>query len=468
MSEKNYDVVVIGAGPGGYVCAIRAAQLGLSVACIEKENLGGTCLNVGCIPSKALLSASHKFEDAAEHMGDMGVEVSKPKLNLDRMMQHKTEVVDANTQGIGFLFKKNKVDHFVGSGEIQSANAVKVTDSKGTETVLNTQSVVIATGSEVMPLPGIEIDEKDIVSSTGALELGKVPGKFAVIGGGVIGLEMGTVWRRLGADVTVIEFMNKILPPMDNEVSKEMQKILKKQGMEFKLNTKVTAAEKKGKKVTLTMEPAKGGDAETMEFDKVLVAIGRRPHTDGLGLEKAGINVTERGQVEVNDHFETNVSGIYAIGDVIRGAMLAHKAEEEGVAVAEILAGETGHVDYGIIPGVVYTHPECAEIGKTEEALKEEGVAYNVGKFPYMANGRARSMNENDGFVKILADKKTDRILGCHIVGVEAGNMIAEIAVAMEFGASSEDVARTCHAHPTLSEVVKEAALAVEKRAIHI
>lgn len=468
MSEKNYDVVVIGAGPGGYVCAIRAAQLGLSVACIEKENLGGTCLNVGCIPSKALLSASHKFEDAAEHMGDMGVEVSKPKLNLDRMMQHKTEVVDANTQGIGFLFKKNKVDHFVGSGEIQSANAVKVTDSKGKETVLNTQSVVIATGSEVMPLPGIEIDEKDIVSSTGALELGKVPGKFAVIGGGVIGLEMGTVWRRLGADVTVIEFMNKILPPMDNEVSKEMQKILKKQGMEFKLNTKVTAAEKKGKKVTLTMEPAKGGDAETMEFDKVLVAIGRRPHTDGLGLEKAGINVTERGQVEVNDHFETNVSGIYAIGDVIRGAMLAHKAEEEGVAVAEILAGETGHVDYGIIPGVVYTHPECAEIGKTEEALKEEGVAYNVGKFPYMANGRARSMNENDGFVKILADKKTDRILGCHIVGVEAGNMIAEIAVAMEFGASSEDVARTCHAHPTLSEVVKEAALAVEKRAIHI
>ena len=468
MSKKNYDVVVIGAGPGGYVCAIRAAQLGLSVACIEKENLGGTCLNVGCIPSKALLSASHKFEDAAEHMGDMGVEVSKPKLNLDRMMQHKTEVVDANTQGIGFLFKKNKVDHFVGSGEIQSANAVKVTDSKGTETVLNTQSVVIATGSEVMPLPGIEIDEKDIVSSTGALELGKVPGKFAVIGGGVIGLEMGTVWRRLGADVTVIEFMNKILPPMDNEVSKEMQKILKKQGMEFKLNTKVTAAEKKGKKVTLTMEPAKGGDAETMEFDKVLVAIGRRPHTDGLGLEKAGINVTERGQVEVNDHFETNVSGIYAIGDVIRGAMLAHKAEEEGVAVAEILAGETGHVDYGIIPGVVYTHPECAEIGKTEEALKEEGVAYNVGKFPYMANGRARSMNENDGFVKILADKKTDRILGCHIVGVEAGNMIAEIAVAMEFGASSEDVARTCHAHPTLSEVVKEAALAVEKRAIHI
>jgi len=468
MADQKYDVVVIGSGPGGYVCAIRCAQLGLKTACVEKESLGGTCLNIGCIPSKALLTASHKFEDAEHHMADMGVEVSKPKLNLKNMMKHKSDVVDSNTQGIGFLFKKNKIDHVKGTGTIKASDTVEVTDAKGKISQLKTRSIVIATGSEVTPLPGIEIDEKKIVSSTGALDLNQVPDKLAVIGAGVIGLEMGTVWRRLGADVTVIEFLDKILPPLDDEISKEMQKILKKQGMEFKLSTKVVEAKVKGKKVKLTMEAANGGDRETIEFDNVLVAIGRRPYTDSLGLENVGITVNNRGQVDVNDNFETNVAGIYAIGDVIRGPMLAHKAEDEGVAVAEILAGETAHINYDAIPGVVYTHPEIAEIGKSEQALKEAGIKYKVGKFPFLANGRARSMNEADGFVKILSDKTTDRILGCHIIGVDAGNMIAEVAVAMEFGASAEDVARTCHAHPTLSEAVKEAALATDKRAIHI
>ncbi len=468
MAEKTYDVVVIGAGPGGYVCAIRAAQLGMSVACIEKESLGGTCLNVGCIPSKALLHTSERFEEAEHDFADIGIGVNKPKLDLSKMMAHKKKVVDSNIQGIGFLFKKNKVDHVTGSGKIIRAGEVEVTDSKGKTSTLKTKNIVIATGSEVTPLPGIEIDEKKIVSSTGALDFNNVPKKLAVIGGGVIGLEMGTVWRRLGADVTVIEFLDKILPPMDNEISKNMQRILKKQGMTFKLGTKVTAAKSTAKKVTLTMEPSKGGDAETADFDAVLVAIGRRPHTEGLGLEDAGIAVNERGQVDVNDHFETNVKGIYAIGDVIRGAMLAHKAEDEGVVLAEILDGQSGHINYDAIPGVVYTFPEVAEVGKTEEQLKEDGVKYKVGKFPYMANGRALAMNAPDGFVKILSDAKTDRVLGCHIIGAEAGTLIAEVVLAIEFDGSAEDIARTCHAHPTLNEVVKEAALAADGRALHM
>lgn len=465
MSE--YDLVVIGSGPGGYVCAIRAAQLGLKVACVEKDNtLGGTCLNVGCIPSKALLAASHKFEDIGKHVSVMGIDVAAPKLNMANMMKHKDDVVSANTQGITFLFKKNKVDHKIGFGSIKSANEVLVSGKK--EEILKTKAIVIATGSEVMPLPNVDIDEKDIVSSTGALCFTEVPKKMAVIGGGVIGLEMGTVWRRLGAEVTVIEFMDKILPPMDSEISKEMKKILKKQGMEFKLSTKVTKADKKSGKVNLTMEPAKGGDAEVMEFDKVLVAIGRRAYTDKLGLDNVGVKADDRGRIDINDNFETNVKGIYAIGDVVRGAMLAHKAEDEGVVVSEIIAGQTGHINYDAIPGVVYTHPEVAEVGKTEDALKAAGIKYKSGKFPYLANGRARAMGETDGFVKILSDAKTDRVLGCHIIGAEAGTLIAEVVSVMEFGGSAEDIARTCHAHPTLNEVVKEAAMAVDGRQIHM
>ncbi len=468
MSDKSYDVVVIGAGPGGYVCAIRAAQLGLSVACVEKQALGGTCLNVGCIPSKALLHTSERFEEAGHDFKKLGITVSAPKLDLKTMMAHKDAVVKDNTQGIGFLFKKNKVDHVKGTGKILDAGKVEVTEGKGKPTVLKTKAIVIATGSEVTPLPGIEIDEKQIVSSTGALVFDAVPKKLAVIGGGVIGLEMGTVWRRLGAEVTVIEFLDKILPPMDNEISKQMQLILKKQGMSFKLGTKVTAAKKAGKKVTLTMEPAKGGKAETADFDAVLVSIGRRPHTEGLGLKEAGVKMTERGQVDVNDRFETNVKGIYAIGDAIRGAMLAHKAEDEGMALAEILAGKTAHINYDCIPGVVYTAPEVAEVGKTEEQLKEAGIKYKSGKFPFMANGRARAMNKSEGFVKILTDAKTDKVLGCHIIGAEAGTLIAEVVLAMEFGGSAEDIARTCHAHPTLNEVVKEAAFAAFDKPIHM
>ncbi len=467
--STEYDVVVIGSGPGGYVCAIRCAQLGLKTACIEKDDtLGGTCLNVGCIPSKALLHASMKFDEAAHHLESLGVSVGKPKLDLKKMMKHKDDVVGANTQGIQFLFKKNKVDHIVGHGTIKSANEIEVKDPKGKTQTVKTQSIVIATGSEVTPLPGIEIDEEQIVSSTGALKLKSVPKKMTVIGGGVIGLEMGTVWSRLGTEVTVVEFMDTILPGMDADVSKEMKKILEKQGMTFKLSSKVKGAKTSKSGVKLTVEPAKGGDAETHDADVVLVAIGRRPYTKNLGLEEAGVKMAERGMIDVNDHFETSVSGIYAIGDVIRGPMLAHKAEDEGVVVAEILAGESGHINYDAIPGVVYTHPEVASVGKTEAQLKDAGIDYKVGKFPFMANGRARAMNETDGFVKILADKKTDRVLGCHIIGAEAGTLIAEIGLAMEFGASAEDIARTCHAHPTLNEVVKEAALASDGRALHI
>jgi dihydrolipoamide dehydrogenase len=467
MSDQ-YDVVVIGSGPGGYVCAIRAAQLGLKVACVEKDNtLGGTCLNVGCIPSKALLAVSEKYEQAEHGFADLGIEVGKPRLDLKKMMGHKDKVVSANTQGISFLFKKNKVDHLVGTGSILAAGTVEVSGKDGKK-MISAKHIVIATGSESTPLKGIEVDEKQIVTSTGALTLSQVPKSLAVIGGGVIGLEMGTVWQRLGTKVTVIEFMDRILPTMDGDVSKEMKKILTKQGMEFKLSTKVTGAEKTKSTVKLSLEAAAGGNAETLEVETVLLAIGRRPYTQGLGLEKAGVQLDERGRVVIDDRFQTNVPGIYAIGDVVRGAMLAHKAEDEGVVLAEIIAGQSGHINYDCIPGVVYTHPEAASVGKTEEELKAAGVQYKVGKFPYMANGRARAMNATDGFVKLLADAKTDRVLGCHIVGAEAGTIIAEVVSVMEFGGSAEDIARTCHAHPTLNEVVKEAALAVDGRPIHI
>jgi dihydrolipoamide dehydrogenase len=463
MSE-TYDVVVIGSGPGGYVCAIRAAQLGLKTACIEKDKtLGGTCLNVGCIPSKALLSVSEKYEHAAHQFAGLGIDVGTPKIDLSKMMTHKDKVVNANTAGIAFLFKKNKVTHIVGTGVIKSAGVIEVNGQ-----TINAKNIVIATGSESTPLKGIEVDEKQIVTSTGALSLAKVPATMAVIGGGVIGLEMGTVWQRLGAKVTVIEFMDRLMPGMDVEISKEMKKILAKQGMEFKLSTKVVSAQSAKGKVTLTLEAAAGGNAEKLEVDTVLLSIGRRPYTQGLGLDKAGVKVDKRGCVEIDDHFQTSVKGIYAIGDVVRGAMLAHKAEDEGVVVAEIIAGQSGHINYDAIPNVVYTFPEVASIGASEEQLKEKNIAYRTGKFPFMANGRARAMAATDGFVKILADAKTDRVLGCHIIGAEAGTLIAELALAMEFGASSEDIARTCHAHPTLSEAVKEAALAVDGRPIHI
>lgn len=462
MSEK-FDVLVIGAGPGGYVAAIRCAQLGLKTACVEKrKTLGGTCLNVGCIPSKALLSSSEKFEEAEHHFEGIGIE-AKPKLNLKKMMGFKDEVVEANTKGIEFLFKKNKVTHIEGAAEITAPGKVKVGKDE-----YEAESIIIATGSDVVSLPGIEIDEKKIVSSTGALELSEVPKSMVVIGGGVIGLEMGTVWRRLGAEVTVVEFLDQILPGMDGEVRKESQKIFKKQGIKFKTGAKVTSATATSKGVDLTIEPAAGGDEEKMSVDIVLMAVGRKPYTEGLGLENVGIEMTERGQIKTDEFFETSVEGIYAIGDVITGPMLAHKAEDEGVILAEMLAGESGHIDYDMIPGVVYTWPEVANVGKTEEQLKEAGVKYNAGKFPFMANGRARAMGAMDGFVKILADAETDRVLGAHMVGPNVGDLIQEVVSVMEFQGTAEDIARTCHAHPTLTEVVKEAALAVHKRPIHI
>ena len=459
-----YDVIVIGSGPGGYVCAIRCAQLGLKTACVEKrETLGGTCLNIGCIPSKALLQSSEKFDEASRHLADHGVVVGDVSLDLPAMMAHKDKVVQANVSGVEFLFRKNKVDWLKGAGRITAPDTVVVGDQTYT-----TKSIVIATGSDVAPLKGIEIDERRIVSSTGALALEAVPEHLVVVGGGYIGLEMGSVWQRLGAEVTVVEFLDRILPGMDGEVSKQMQRILAKQGMTFRLGTKVTTATASDKGVALTVEPAAGGDAESLEADVVLVAIGRIPMTNGLGLEDVGVALDDRGRVKTDGHFKTNVPGIYAIGDVINGPMLAHKAEEEGVAIAEILAGQSGHVNYDAIPGVVYTWPEVAQVGRTEEELKEAGANFRRGKFPFTANGRARAMNATDGFVKILADAKTDRVLGVHIIGAEAGTMIAECAMAMEFGASAEDIARTCHAHPTLNEAVKEAALAVDGRPIHM
>lgn len=459
----SYDLIVIGAGPGGYICAIRAAQLGMKVACVEKrDKLGGTCLNIGCIPSKALLHASERYDGAKHHLKDLGIEVSGVKLDLKGMMTHKDKVVADNTKGIEFLFKKNKIDWLKGEGKVLGVGKVAVNG-----TTYETKNIVIATGSDVVSLPGIVIDEKQIVSSTGAIALDKVPETMIVIGAGVIGLELGSVWARLGSKVTVIEYLDRILPGMDNEVAKESQKILSKQGLTFKLSSKVTSA-KTGKKVDLTVEPAAGGSAETLSADIVLVAVGRKPYVDGLGVKEAGVELDDRGRIKTDGHFKTNVSGIYAIGDVIIGPMLAHKAEDEGVVLAEILAGQSGHIDYNLIPGVVYTFPEIATVGKTEEQLKTEGVQYKVGKFPFMANGRARAMNATEGFVKIIADAKTDKVLGCNIVGPEAGTLIAEIVIAMEFGASAEDVARTCHAHPTLEEVTKEAALAVHGRPLHI
>ncbi|HTR15985.1 MAG TPA: dihydrolipoyl dehydrogenase [Acetobacteraceae bacterium] len=463
-ADGSYDVIVIGAGPGGYVAALRAAQLGLKTACVEKRGtLGGTCLNVGCIPSKALLQSSENFHEATESFKEHGILLDGVKLDLARMQARKADVVSANVKGVEFLFRKNKIDWLKGEGRIAAPGRVSV-DGKD----YAAKHIIIATGSESTPLPGVEVDEKQIVTSTGALELEKVPGHLVVIGGGVIGLELGSVWHRLGAKVTVIEYLDRLVPGMDNEVAKTFERILAKQGLQFRLGAKVTGATKGKNSVTLTVEPAKGGAAETIKADVVLVAIGRRPYTKGLGLEEAGVALDQRGFVKVDGHYATNVPGIYAIGDAIGGQMLAHKAEDEGVALAEMLAGKAGHVNYGVIPGVVYTWPEVASIGKTEEQLKQDGIAYRVGKFPFTANGRARAMGSTDGFVKILADATTDRILGAHIIGPDAGTLIAEIATAMEFGASAEDVAITCHAHPSLNEAVKEAALAVEGRALHI
>lgn len=462
--NKSYDVIVIGAGPGGYVCAIRAAQLGMSVACVEKRaTLGGTCLNVGCIPSKALLASSEKFHEAEKSFAKMGIKTGGVSLDLKEMQNFKDSVVEANTKGIEFLFKKNKIDWLKGEGKIADKNQVDV-DGK----IYGAKNIIIATGSDVVSLPGVEIDEKKIVSSTGALELNKVPKEMVVIGGGVIGLELGSVWSRLGAKVTVIEFADQILFGMDGEIRKEANKIFKRQGIKFKLSSKVTSAKSTKGGVDLTVEPASGGEAEKISADIVLVSVGRKAYTDNLGLDKVGVETDERGRIKTDANFKTNVEGVYAIGDVIAGPMLAHKAEDEGVVLAEILAGQTGHIDYNLIPGVVYTHPEVASVGQTEEQLKEAGILYKVGKFPFMANGRARAMNSIEGFVKILADSKTDKVLGCHIIGPEAGTLIAEVTLGMEFGTSAEDIARTCHAHPTLEEVVKEAALAVDGRPLHV
>jgi dihydrolipoamide dehydrogenase len=464
-----YDLIVIGSGPGGYVCAIRAAQLGLKTAVVEKmPTFGGTCLNIGCIPSKALLHASELFAEAGHSFAKMGIGVDKPKLDLKQMLAFKQEAIDGNVKGVDFLFKKNKIDGIHGTARIAAPGKVEVKSADGKTQTLDTKSIVIAAGSGVAQLKGIEIDEKRVVSSTGALSLDKVPQKMVVVGAGVIGLELGSVWRRLGAEVTVVEFLDGALPGMDGEVRRQTQRLLEKQGLTFKLSSKVTAVDKSGPRLKVSVEPAKGGAAETIEADVVLVSIGRVPYTDGLGVKEAGVKLDERGRVMVDSHFATSVPGIWAIGDVIKGPMLAHKAEDEGVAVAEILAGQAGHVNYDAIPAVVYTMPEIASVGKTEEELKTAGIAYNVGKFPFTANGRAKANQQTDGFVKILADAKTDRVLGVHIIGSDAGNMIAEAVIAMEFGASAEDIARTCHAHPTLPEAVKEAALAVDKRAIHM
>jgi dihydrolipoamide dehydrogenase len=464
----SYDLIVIGSGPGGYVCAVKAAQLGLKVAVVEKRaTYGGTCLNIGCIPSKALLHASEMFEEV-EHLDKLGIKVAKPKLDLPGMLAHKDATVKSNVDGVAYLFKKNKIDGHIGTGSIAAPGKVVVTKEDGSTETLETKAIVIATGSDSAPLPGVEIDEKRIVTSTGALELSKVPSKLVVVGAGVIGLELGSVWHRLGAEVTVVEFLDRILPGMDGEVAKQFQRMLEKQGFAFKLGTKVSAVDTSGKTLKVTVEPAKGGDAETIEADVVLVAIGRRPFTEGLGLEAAGVALDERKRVKVDGHYQTNVPGIYAIGDVIAGPMLAHKAEDEGVAVAEILAGQAGHVNYDAIPGVVYTSPEVATVGKTEEELKAAGIAYKVGKFPFSANGRARAMLATDGFVKILADASTDRLLGAHIVGKGAGEMIHEAVVLMEFAGSAEDLGRSTHAHPTMSESIKEAALAAWFKPIHM
>jgi dihydrolipoamide dehydrogenase len=467
----SYDVIIIGTGPGGYVCAIKAAQLGLKVAVIEKRaTFGGTCLNIGCIPSKALLHASEMFHQAGHGMDALGIEVAAPTLNLSKMMAHKDATVKANVDGVAFLFKKNKIDSFIGTGKIVSSGKVSVTSDDGKVQEIEGKNVVIATGSDVAGIPGVsvDIDEKIIISSTGGLALEKVPGSMIVVGGGVIGLELGSVWSRLGAKVTVVEYLDTILGGMDGEVSKQTQRLLAKQGLEFHLGAKVTGVEKSGNGAKVTFEPVKGGDKVVLDADVVLISTGRKPYTANLGLDEAGVKLDARGRVEIDGHFKTNVAGIYAIGDVVKGPMLAHKAEDEGVALAEILAGQAGHVNYDVIPAVVYTQPEVASVGKTEEELKAAGIAYKVGKFPFTANGRARAMLATDGFVKILSDKETDRVLGGHIVGFGAGEMIHEITVLMEFSGSAEDLGRTCHAHPTMSEAVKEAALAAFFKPIHL
>ena len=469
MADGPYDVVVIGGGPGGYVCAIRAAQLGLKTACVEKRgSLGGTCLNVGCIPSKALLNASEKYAEAGHGLAALGVKTGKVSLDLATMMSHKDKVVGDLTKGVAFLFKKNKIDYVKGAASLTGPGAISVTDAEGNGTELAATSIVLATGSDHMDLPGVAIDEKRIVSSTGALALAEVPKRLIVVGGGYIGLELGSVWGRLGAEVRVVEFLDRIVPGMDGEIAKTFQRTLKKQGMKFHLSSKVTGAETTKSGVALRVEPAKGGEAQTLEADVVLVAIGRRPNTEGLGLERAGVALDKSGRIQVDGRFQTNIPGIYAIGDVIAGPMLAHKAEEEGVAVAEMLAGQSGHVNYETVPGIVYTWPEVAAVGKTEEQLKEAGIAYLAGKFPFTANSRARANADTEGFVKILADAKTDRVLGGHIIGPDAGTLIHEVVLIMEFGGSAEDLARSFHGHPTLNEAVKEAALAVAGRAIHM
>jgi len=465
MSDK-FQATIIGGGPGGYVCAIRLAQLGIKTACIEsRETLGGTCLNIGCIPSKSLLNLSEYFH-RAKNFTKIGIEVGDVKLNLPKMMQNKDKAVTNLTKGIEFLFKKNKVTYFKGTGRFKSVNQISILDKNNKETIIETEKTIISTGSEPMELPGIKFDEKRILSSTGALSLSLLPKKMVVIGAGYIGLELGSVWSRLGTEVHVVEFLDHITPGMDKEISKEFMKILIKQGLNFHLQTKVDSI-KKDKKGVMIKTTDKTGKKIVFESDVVLISVGRKPYTKNLNLEKINIELDNKKKIKVNKNFETNIQNIYAIGDVINGPMLAHKAEEEGIALAELISGQSGHVNYDVIPGVVYTSPEVASIGKTEEQLKNTNLAYKVGKFPFMANSRAKTINEPEGFVKILADEKTDKVLGVHMIASHAGEMIAEMALAMEFGASSEDIARTCHAHPTFSEAIKEAALSVDKRAIH-
>ena len=465
MSEK-FQAIVIGGGPGGYVCAIRLSQLGIKTACVESRgSLGGTCLNIGCIPSKSLLNLSENFHKV-KHFSNLGIEISAVKLNLEKMMKNKDKVVTILTKGIEFLFKKNKVTHYKGTGSFKSATQVSIIDDKKKETIIDSDKIIISTGSEPISLPGVKFDEKVIVSSTGALALSKVPKKMVIVGAGYIGLEMGSVWSRLGSEVHVVEFLDHITPGMDKEISKEFMKILQKQGINFHLQTKVNSIKKNNKRAVVSTTNSDGKKIN-FECNVVLVSVGRKPNTKNLNLDAIGIALDDKKRVKVDKNFQTNVKNIYAIGDVIAGPMLAHKAEEEGIAIAELIAGQSGHVNYNIIPGVVYTSPEVASIGKTEEQLKDLNQKYKVGKFPFMANSRAKTINETDGFVKILAEEKTDKVLGVHIIGSHAGEMIAQIAIAMEFGASSEDIARTCHAHPTFSEAIKEAALSVDKRPIH-
>ena len=470
MANESFDLVIIGTGPGGYVAAIRAAQLGMKVAVVEKRaTFGGTCLNVGCIPSKALLQSSHLFEQAGHDLGVHGIVLGPPKLDFAQLMKRKGEVVDATTKGVAFLFRKNKITAFQGTGRIEKAGSVVVLGDDGVvKDTLAAKNILIASGSEVTPLPGVAVDEKKIVSSTGALELAEVPKHLVVVGAGIIGLELGSVWRRLGSEVTVVEFLDRITPGVDDEITKQFQRSLTKQGLKFKLSSKVTKAETTDAGVTLTVEPAKGGAAETLQADVVLVSIGRRPLVEGLGLDKVGVKLTAHGRIAVDAHLQTSVPGIYAIGDVIDGPMLAHKASEDGIACVETIAGQKGHVDWDLAPSVIYTQPEVAWVGKTEEQLKAAGVAYKVGKYPFTADPRSRANGATEGFVKVLADKTTDKVLGVHIIGAEAGTMIAESVMAMEFSASAEDIGRVCHAHPTVNEATKEAALAAWDKPIHL